>query len=188
MSNLQLNSFNLHKILQELTSSNDFYIAYSGGVDSQVLLYLLSAVKLDHPEINIAAIHIDHGLSENSSVWANHCLAFCKRLQIDCVVKKIDVKGVFTKGHSREALARNLRYKAIREIIGSQKKASLLTAHHADDQAETLLLQLFRGAGPRGLAAIPPASFLSPEIKLLRPLLAFSREEILKFAQQNNLP
>ena len=180
-----LNNFHFYKILRELSSDSNFYVAYSGGVDSQVLLHILHSVKLEHPEINITAIHIDHGLSINSKQWTQYCRELCQRLNIPCLCKSVEVKARLTNKHSKEALARELRYAAIAELL--PEKTILLTAHHANDQAETLLLQLFRGSGPKGLAAIPAISSFGKNSKLIRPLLRFSRVEILEYAKLHSL-
>jgi tRNA(Ile)-lysidine synthase len=158
-----------------------YFLAFSGGLDSTVLLHLLLNIRSLYP-IKLRVIHIHHGLSENASAWAEHCEKLCSDFSIDCTVMRIDAKS--TVGESPEEVARERRYAVFQSLM--QPQDILLTAHHQDDQAETILLQLFRGAGPKGLAA------MSPLIKwasgfLARPLLAFSRSELQAYAEHYQL-
>lgn len=165
-------------------SYNNIYLAYSGGLDSQVLLHILAILKEENPELKISAIHINHGLSNNADLWANSCNTTCNKFNIPFIEKKVHVPNLHTKGHSLEATARHLRYAAFAEIL--KQDDYLLTAHHKDDQAETLLLQLFRGAGPKGLSAMPEKIPFQKGF-LVRPLLNFTREDLKKYAKENNL-
>lgn len=171
---------NEYSILQQIfatTANRRFCIAYSGGVDSHVLLHALAECQKQHADISLRAVHVHHGLSPKADAWASHCKNICDSLNIELLVKKIHVKK--TTKQSLENLARIERYAVFKDIL--QENESLLTAHHQDDQAETLLLQLFRGAGPKGLSAIAQtAKFGKGE--LLRPLLNFSREELVHYA------
>ena len=167
-----------------LGADKKIFIAYSGGLDSKVLLHALATLKKQNPELQISAIHINHGLSPNADQWAKNCLTTCQKFGIDLIIKKIAVKTALQKGHSLEAVARDLRYAAFTELLNDGD--FLLTAHHKDDQAETLLLQLFRGAGPKGLSAMPEKMPLGKGF-LLRPLLHFSRQELEKYAKQHDL-
>ena len=130
--------------------NHTFWIAYSGGLDSHVLLHVCAQLR-DQYAITCKAIHINHGLSPNARVWVEHCKSVCNDLKIDFIAKDITVFS--NSGDSPEALARELRYHAFTEYLA--KKDVLLTAHHQEDQAETVLLQLMRGAGPKGLSAMP---------------------------------
>lgn len=154
-----------------------WWLAYSGGVDSQVLLHLMTQSGL-----NFQAIYIDHGLQEESSDWAVHCENSCKAL--DVPFRVISVNAHPETGESPEAAARAARYQALAEFIKDQD--CLLTAQHQDDQAETLLLQLFRGAGAAGLAAMPAITRFSNGWHA-RPLLGVSRQNILEYARQQSL-
>ncbi|OGT06953.1 MAG: tRNA lysidine(34) synthetase TilS [Gammaproteobacteria bacterium GWE2_37_16] len=176
----------LNSLILSLCSGADkkVFLAYSGGLDSKVLLHALVILKIKNPELQISAIHINHGLSPNADQWAKNCLGTCRKFGIDLIIKKISVKTALQKGHSLEAVARDLRYAAFTEILNSGDL--LLTAHHSDDQAETLLLQLFRGAGPKGLSAMPEKMPLGKGF-LLRPLLPFSRHELEEYAHKNHL-
>lgn len=154
-----------------------WWLAYSGGVDSQVLLHLLAQTGL-----NLQAVYIDHGLQAESRDWALHCENSCKALKIP--FRMISVNAHPEPGESPEAAARKARYQALAELIGEQD--CLLTAQHRDDQAETLLLQLFRGAGAAGLAAMPRVSEFSSGWHA-RPLLDESRKDILEYARHQRL-
>jgi tRNA(Ile)-lysidine synthase len=155
-----------------------FWVAYSGGVDSHVLLHALAHII---PE-RLSAMHVNHGWHPQAQDWVNHCQQICCDLNIDCVTMRIDAKK--PPGHSPEAYARTLRYRALAQPIAPSD--CVLTAHHQDDQAETILLQLIRGAGPRGLSGMP--SFKSfYQGYLGRPLLLLNRAQIHAYAQQHQL-
>lgn len=157
------------------------WVAYSGGVDSHVLLHLLAS-NGQFSAGQLHAIHIDHGLSDQSDQWAAHCQQVSAALSVDyhCVVVKIE--GIAE--HGLESAARQARYSAIADHVSEQD--CVLTAQHQDDQAETLLLQLLRGAGPKGLAAMPVESELGTA-RLLRPLLGVTQAEIVAYAVQHQL-
>ena len=159
----------------------DIWVAYSGGVDSHVLLHLL-ATQLDTKSSTIKAIHIDHGLHSESSKWTQHCLAIAEKLNIVCQDIKADVNNIESVGV--EAAAREARYTAIAQYL--PENALLLTAQHQQDQSETFLLQLLRGAGPKGLSSMASQSTLMG-IQLYRPFLAISKKEILAYAKQHQL-
>ncbi len=150
-----------------------YCVAYSGGLDSHALLHLLAK-----QHAIIRAVHVNHGLSENALQWVEHCKQVCAELNIDLTVISIEVKP--KKGESLEAVARTLRYQKIFSQL--QTGEILLTAHNQNDQAETLLLQLLRGAGPKGLSAMPEISE-----RHHRPILNYSRAEIVDYANQHQL-
>lgn len=130
----------------------------------------------------LQAIHIHHGLQPQADEWAQHCQHICHTLAVPCVVKTIHVE--ITVGDSVEARAREARYAVLARQLA--KEEVMLTAHQADDQAETLLLQLLRGAGVSGLAAMPAKSRLGHGW-LVRPLLAYTRDLLRAYASQANL-
>jgi len=160
-----------------------FVVAYSGGLDSHVLLHRVAVlVDDDRQEKKIVAVHINHGLSDQAGQWTTHCATQCEALGV--LFNNINVDAKNATGESPEAAARAARYRAFREFM--QPGDCLLTAHHQDDQAETLLIQLLRGAGPRGLAAMPGYAAFA-EGWHARPLLNYSRGELHEYAQQNGL-
>jgi len=157
-------------------------IAYSGGLDSHVLLHVIAAMRAQLTGCDVIALHINHGLSEKANQWTTHCANLCETL--DMLFININVDARNKTGESPEAVAREARYQAFHKFM--QPGDCLLTAHHQDDQAETLLIQLLRGAGPRGLAAMPYYSDFSDGWHV-RPLLHFSRDELQEYAKQTLL-
>lgn len=157
-------------------------IGYSGGLDSHVLLHDLATHRSRWPERGMEALYIDHGLQAASVSWGEHCAKVCRELGVPFRVLRVQARP--PAGESPEAVARCARYAAFAAELDSS--TALLTAHHRDDQAETLLLQLLRGAGPHGLAAMPAAARLG-EGWLLRPLLEVERSELLAYAHRYDL-
>src|SRR5579885_2667349 len=146
-------------------------VALSGGIDSTALLAALAERR---PEsLRLRAVHIDHGLHPNAPRWSAHCRKLARRLGVP--LKVVPVKVVRGRGSSVEEAARVARYRAFAEQLG--RGETLLTAHTRDDQLETVLLQLFRGSGLPGLAAMPAVAPLGAG-RLVRPLLACSRAEL----------
>jgi len=165
----------------EACAGGSVWVAYSGGVDSHVLLHLL-ATSGQFPTEQLHAIHVDHGLSGQSGQWAEHCQQIAADLTVDYDCIKVTVKGI--ADHGVESAARQARYGAIADHVLPQD--TVLTAQHQNDQAETLLLQLLRGAGPKGLAAMPIQSSLA-DAQLLRPLLDVTQAQIVAYARQHQL-
>jgi tRNA(Ile)-lysidine synthase len=157
--------------------AENYVVAYSGGMDSHVLLHLCYKLK-----IPVRAIHINHGLQKEADAWSKHCNKICEELNVPFF--NIHVDAAATQGESPENAARNARYEALMSEL--KVNECLLTAHHKDDQSETLLLQLFRGAGPAGLAAMPVVRKTGKGIHL-RPLLECSRSELMQYAKENKL-
>lgn len=159
-------------------SDQTFIIALSGGADSVALLH---AISLQYPKANLKAIYINHQLQTLSDEWADFCQSFCQKLAVDFEVISVDVDKSVA---SLENSARLARYQAFYNIIGSDQ--CLLTAHHRDDQAETLLLQLFRGAGPKGLSSMPYMTSFAQGTHA-RPLLSVTKSEVLEYCKKNQL-
>jgi tRNA(Ile)-lysidine synthase len=157
------------------------WVAFSGGVDSHALLHAIAS-RRSELTLPLGAVHVDHGLHGHSPAWAEHCRQACAGLGVDFVLLSGDARPA--NGESPEAAARSLRYKLLRDWLPA--KAMLLSAHHQDDQAETLLLQLLRGAGPKGLSAMP-ASVPLGQGTLLRPLLDCGRDDLLAYARAQGL-
>jgi tRNA(Ile)-lysidine synthase len=156
------------------------WIGFSGGVDSHVLLHALSQVQTGLPAIS--AVYINHQLQTQSSQWAKHCQHICAELNIPFIEIKVDGRAM--KGESPEEGARNRRYQAWKSLL--QENEAILTGQHRDDQAETVLLQLFRGAGPAGLSAMPVDRALAKG-RLIRPLLTVTRQQIMQYAVHHEL-
>lgn len=160
-----------------ITPATPIRVAYSGGLDSTVLLTAL--VSLHRP---VSAIHINHGLHPAAADWAQHCRDTCARLDVPLDVVTLEVTGIAVLG--LEAAARRARYAALRERV--RPGEVLVTAHHLDDQAETVLLQLLRGGGVAGLAGMPARAVFGPGWHA-RPLLAFTRLSLRAYAELQGL-
>lgn len=158
-----------------------FWVAYSGGLDSHVLLSLCHELQ-NQFALKLRVIHINHQINPQAELWEQHCSDICKHYKLPFTVAKIDKKII--AGESLEAWARTQRYQAMSQYM--QTGDMLLTAHHQNDQAETFLLQLLRGAGVKGLSAMPGLKKLGKGF-LARPLLNFTREQILAYAKVNQL-
>ncbi len=156
-------------------------VGYSGGLDSTVLLHILVSIRDKLPKFQ--AIYVNHGVSAKSKVWARHCLKVCEKHDVEFAVHQVDLPLKFD-GHSFEELLRQLRYDIFAKLLPT--KGVLFTAHHADDQAETLLLQLFRGAGVKGLAAMPEKMTFARG-HLVRPFLGVMRSDLLTYAKRHKL-
>lgn len=164
--------------LFSVLEQQNFLVAYSGGLDSHVLLHLMSRI----PDIAIRAVHIDHGLQDVSPWWSRHCRDICSEFGIP--LERISLNLDVPSGQSIEAYARNKRYEAFMELL--EPEEVLLTAHHQNDQAETLLIQLLRGAGVAGLASMPMIAGFS-EGQHFRPFLNLSREQLEAYADHYDL-
>ena len=156
-------------------------VAFSGGLDSTVLLHLARQWHQGSPQSRLRALHVHHGLSPNADRWAAHCLALCQQWQLPCEVLRVRVDG---RDSGIEAAARTARYQALSAAL--QPDETLLTAQHLDDQCETFLLALKRGSGPAGLAAMPQSRSLGAH-RLLRPLLHHSRQSLEQYARTHQL-
>jgi tRNA(Ile)-lysidine synthase len=155
-------------------------VAFSGGLDSTVLL--AAVAQLRTPALAVRALHIDHGLNPQSRAWSRHCARVASALGIPLRVRRARIVRV--AGQSLEALARAARYRILSESL--EPGEALLSAHHQDDQLETVLLQLLRGAGIAGLAAMPASAACGRGI-LLRPLLSVGRAQLARWAQRQHL-
>jgi tRNA(Ile)-lysidine synthase len=171
----------LLQTLQELPPCRHYWVAYSGGLDSHVLLHALATLR-PHFSAQLNAVHIHHGLNPLADQWAQHCQQVCADLEIPCTVRAVNIPR--NTGASLEALARDARYAALESILGTGEIC--FTAHHGDDQAETVLLQLFRGAGVAGLSAMPSSAPLGKGWQV-RPLLNYSRAQLQAYAQTQQL-
>lgn len=164
---------------QELRLARDtpLVVAYSGGMDSHVLLHALVALRQSHGR-RVRAIHVDHNLQPAAADWAAHCAAVCAALAVPLTVERVTVTDIARDG--LEQAARRARYRALRRQLAAGEV--LLTAHHRDDQAETLLLQLLRGTGVRGLAGMAPLTERSG-YRVARPLLRWGRAALAEYAR-----
>lgn len=167
-------------LLQNLPATGRYWLAFSGGLDSSVLLQALAQLGAQLPA-PLSVIHVDHGISANSAAWSAWCRQQCEALGFPLHERRVVVDS---RKRGVEAAAREARYTAFAGLLGAGEM--LLTAHHQDDQAETLLLQLLRGGGVRGLAAMPAYRPFATGW-LARPLLGFSREALQGYAEAQGL-
>jgi tRNA(Ile)-lysidine synthase len=172
----------LAEILLGIPSTSRFLLAYSGGCDSHALVHAAAQLQGQSYPWLFHALHVDHGLQASSAEWARHCQSVCAKLGVELTLLRTDARAC--AGESPEAAARAARYRAFENMMKTGD--CLITAHHQDDQAETLLLQLLRGGGPHGLAAMPEVSVFASGLHA-RPLLAYSRRQLREYAQQQSL-
>ena len=158
-----------------------YVIAFSGGLDSTVLLHALASLQAEQG-VPLFAIHVDHGLQEDSGAWSEHCATIADELGIDFLCRSVTVQ--LESGKGPEASARDARYTALHAELGFGDW--LISAHHREDQAETLLLNLIRGSGPMGIAGIGAMRRFGPGW-LARPLLETSRDDMLEYAEREGL-
>jgi len=158
-----------------------WFAAYSGGLDSTVLLHLLARICREEG-IRLIALHADHGLHRVSGDWRRHCRARCSEWGVE--LRSAELNVVDEEGLGPEGAARAARYQWFRQAAGED--AWLFTAHHRGDQAETVIERLTRGAGPRGMRGILPVAQLH-DMWLLRPLLDHPRDAIRAYAERHHL-
>lgn len=164
-------------------------IAYSGGLDSSVLLHVAHKFAIKYG-FSLCAFHIHHAISRNADDWLAHCHAQCRQLGVEFDAQKIAVAKSAKNG--LEEAARIGRYAALGALCRKHRVSILLTAHHQDDQAETVLLQLLRGSGVAGLSGMDiqnaaPNLLGDACLEMARPLLAASRAELAAFAVENDI-
>jgi tRNA(Ile)-lysidine synthase len=150
-------------------------VGLSGGLDSVVLLHVLKGF----PELAVSAVHVHHGLSRNADAWAAFCKRLCKRLRVPLTVEKVQVKKA---GRGLEAAAREARYSVYKNVAADV----IAVAHHLDDQAETVLMNLLRGAGVRGASGMRHETPFQGKF-ILRPFLNVPREAIEAYAREHKL-
>ena len=160
-----------------------YRVALSGGADSVALLHALCQLREALAPAQVAAVHVHHGLHAEADAWESHCRRLCADLGVALVVVRVD--GGAARGESPEAAARRARYQALASLVSDGE--AICTAHHQRDQAETLLLQLVRGAGPAGLAGMPALAPLG-EGWLARPLLDIGAQALRDYLARHHLP
>jgi len=175
-----LSSHPIESALNQFNNVAHIYIGYSGGLDSHVLLHLCASITTLKDKIT--AVYIHHGLQSEADSWARHCEKTAQGLGVELIVMRVN--AVASQGESPEEAARNARYNALKTLIGIDDV--LLVAQHRDDQLETVLLQLFRGSGLRGLSAMPESMVFGQGV-MLRPLLNVSKLAIDDYAQAHDL-
>lgn len=180
-----LTTENLLTALQKLPRSKRYLVAFSGGLDSTVLLHALVQLKRRlkrQLKPRLYAVHINHKLHESSQQWSAHCEAVARQLRVSFQTISLDLQ--IPQGESLEAVAREARYAALRSVM--EPGDVLLTAQHQDDQLETFLLMALRGSGVAGLSGMAAVSRFEPGW-LARPLLDVPRKAMLAWAEQEEL-
>ena len=181
----------LTRALDHLRAASAFpslAIAYSGGLDSAALLHAAAAYCRDNG-IALYAFHVHHGLSPNADSWLAHCSASASAAGAFFDARRVNVAAI---GSGTEASARKARYAALGDMCRAHGVPLLLTAHHLDDQAETVLLQLLRGSGPAGLSGMDASNFaeslLGDAVTVIaRPLLDVSRAELVDYVNEHQI-
>ena len=168
--------------LARMPSMRRYRVALSGGADSVALLHALCQLREALAPADVAAVHVHHGLHPQADAWESHCRRLCADFHVALVVARVDAGAV--QGESPEAAARRARYQALTELVSDGE--AICTAHHQRDQAETLLLQLVRGAGPAGLAGMPALAPLG-QGWLARPLLGTSAQALRDYLVRHDL-
>lgn len=172
----------LASALDTLPATRRYLVGYSGGVDSHALLHALVRLRERASLPELLAVHVDHALQPEAASWVRHCERVC--LGLDVAIRIVTVDARPEAGEAPEAAARRARYEAFRSLM--RPGEILLTAQHRDDQAETVLLQLLRGAGPAGLAAMPELAAFAPGWHA-RPLLDVDRSTLRRYAEAEAL-
>jgi tRNA(Ile)-lysidine synthase len=175
-----LSADSIKPVLNQCNNPAHIYIGYSGGVDSHVLLHLCASITSFKDRIT--AVYVHHGLQIEAESWARHCKKTAENLGVDFILLRVN--AVAGQGESPEEAARNARYTALKSLIGVNDV--LLVAQHRDDQLETVLLQLFRGSGLRGLSAMSGRMSFGRGL-MLRPLLNVSKSAIDDYARAHTL-
>jgi tRNA(Ile)-lysidine synthase len=156
-------------------------VAFSGGLDSTVLLHAFAAEAAARAR-GLRALHVQHDLQPGAADWAAHCQSLCREWQIECEVRTVQVAR--NSGLGLEAAAREARYAAFAASLAPGETLAL--AQHRDDQAETVLLRLLRASGSDGLAAMHARRQLG-QSRLWRPLLDTPRSVLLEYARTHGL-
>lgn len=197
----------IERFISCIGQSVSIYVAYSGGMDSTVLLHLIhKQLSVSNQSHRLTVIHVNHGLQRQANAWEDYCQLYCQNLGVEFKALRIEIEDTRQKGI--EAVARNKRYSAIIDFIQNtveQNDAVLLTGHHQRDQAETVLLNMVRGAGVNGLAAMPSFKKMQSEafnpcsdafkmvstnfteIAHARPLLNVSYQSLKDYALEHSL-
>jgi tRNA(Ile)-lysidine synthase len=165
----------------QLPDDATIHVGVSGGLDSVVLLHLLATLRKS-TEISLTALHAHHGLHPDADKWQEFCERLCAKWSVTIKTHHLDVRVKNSQGY--EASARKARYQWYVSIV--KPTDYLLLAHHRDDQAETVLLNLLRGAGIRGLSAMSLTSTFERR-RVIRPLLGYDRQQLIAYADEHQL-
>ncbi|MBS7345579.1 MAG: tRNA lysidine(34) synthetase TilS, partial [Caryophanon sp.] len=168
---------------EEIIGKEDrILVAFSGGIDSVALLCLLLEVR-ESFGLRLGAAHLNHGFRENADADEAFCRSFCEEKEVPFFSRKMDVEA-YAKAEkvSFEMAGRTLRYAFFEKVMDEQGFSKCATAHHLDDQVETVLLNLVRGTGLKGLTGISPVRG-----RYIRPLLFYKKSELLGYLEKNQI-
>ena len=177
----EFNSDRLIASLERLPRPRAYWVGFSGGADSTALLQAMHECR-EQLTAPIQVIHFHHGLHPEADAWQEHCRSFCDERDLPWQAERLDIDA--SGGCSLEEAARHQRYRAVAATLGEREM--YLTAHHAEDLAETLFLNLMRGSGVEGLAGIPVLRNLARGW-VARPLLNVYRHELEAFLLQRGI-
>jgi len=179
---------NLTEFLESNPKVNRLCVAYSGGLDSSVLLHLANNFCTEYSnnyqrQISVCALHVNHHISKNSDMWEKHCQEVCESYRCDFLSRSVTID----KKSNIENQAREKRYQFFEEACGD--KDVLLMAHHLNDQTETLLFRFFRGSSSKALVGIRQQRYLNPQslVKIFRPLISVDKVTLEAYAKTNSL-
>lgn len=171
-------------LLEQFPAARRWVVAYSGGLDSHVLLHLCARLGATHPGVPpVVALHVNHGVQRQADAWSAHCAAVCDGLGVALHARAAELAPAEVAQPSEEAL-RAARYRVFAAFCAEDDL--LLLAHHRDDQVETVLLRLLRGAGVAGLAGMPRERACG-RARLCRPLLETERARLREYAEAEGL-
>ncbi len=178
-----LNTVKKYIIANNLIERGDrVIVAVSGGPDSMALLHILKTLASEM-QLELVAAHINHGLRPEAEAEEHFVAEQCEGWNIPCYTKVVNVRELARQEKtSLEDAGRRARYRYLNALLGDLRASSIATAHHHDDQAETVLLHLLRGSGMQGLRGIMPRSG-----QLIRPLLSVGKEELLSYLREHNI-
>lgn len=175
-----LKTIEKYKLINE---KDRIVIGVSGGPDSICLLHILDRLK-QTLDLELYVAHINHGLREEADEETEFVQGFCNKLGIPCFVKRINItEKSYQEKIGTEEAGRKARYEFFEEVLQKVKANKIATAHNANDNAETVLMNIFRGTGTSGLKGIEPIR----EGKFIRPIIECERSEIEKYCKDNNL-
>jgi tRNA(Ile)-lysidine synthase len=180
LSAVELPSHVIAVVKAHISENSRLCVGLSGGRDSVVLLHLL-VDALRHFSFHLSAIHVNHQISPNADRWADFCVSLCEKLGVPLAIERVSVSRESGKG--LEASAREMRYAAYRAVDADV----IALAHHRNDQAETVLLQALRGAGIKGISAMPHRKILSDGKVIFRPLLDVASDVVADYGATNAL-
>lgn len=169
-------------VVHKFGNDKTYYIALSGGLDSSVLCHICLRIR-DELNIKLIAIHVNHGLNKDANQWLHDCRKWCDAVSLPMIDETLTID--LQPGQSLEEIARNKRYAIFAKYI-IDENCMLLTAHQQNDQAETFLIQLLRGAGLKGLAAMPPVKSFAKGWHA-RPLLTCNRQDLERYAKEYDI-